>query len=41
MRRDAASPSAYRDDISGGPSKVLESIRSLIFEVASLVKEGI
>ncbi len=41
MRRDASSPSAYRADVSGEFSEILESIRSLIFDVASQVKEGI
>ena len=41
MRRNASSPSAYRTDVSGELSEILESIRSLIFEVVSQVKEGI
>lgn len=41
MRRDSSSPSAYRTDVSGELSEILESIRSLIFKVASQVKEGI
>jgi uncharacterized protein YdhG (YjbR/CyaY superfamily) len=41
MRRDASSPSAYRADVSGELSEILESNRSLIFEVTSQVKEGI
>jgi len=41
VRRDASSPSAHRADVSGELSEILEFIRSLIFEVASQVKEGI
>ena len=41
MRRDASSPTAYRADVSGELSDILESIRSLIFEVVLQVKEEI
>ena len=41
MRRDASSPSAYRADVSGELSEILEIIRSIIFEVVPRAKEGI
>ncbi len=37
----ASSPSAYRADVSGELREILESVRSLIFEVAPTVHEGV
>ena len=34
MKRDARSPQAYRSDVSGEQSEMLEAIRDAIFEVA-------
>jgi uncharacterized protein YdhG (YjbR/CyaY superfamily) len=41
MRRDSSSPGAYRRDVSGDQRELLESIRSVIREVAPEIKEGI
>lgn len=41
MKRDDSSPQAYRDDVDGELSEILELIRSLIFEVADGVEEEI
>ena len=39
MKRDARSPQAYRSDVSGEQSQVLEAIRDAIFEAAPDAEE--
>jgi uncharacterized protein YdhG (YjbR/CyaY superfamily) len=39
MKRDDSSPQAYRNDISGEQSEILEAIREVIFEVAPKTDE--
>ncbi len=41
MKRDASSPKAYRADVSGPQSDLLEAIRKVILEVVPASSEGI
>lgn len=41
MRRDARSPQAYRADVDGTLSEMLEAVREVIFEVVPDAVEGI
>jgi uncharacterized protein YdhG (YjbR/CyaY superfamily) len=39
MRRNDSSPEAYRNDVSGDQSEMLETLRKAIFEVAPDIEE--
>lgn len=41
IKRDSASPEAYRNDVSGRQRELLDSVRGLILRVAPDVEEGI
>lgn len=41
MKRDASTPDAYRRDVTGAQSELLEAIRAAIRAVAPNVEEGI
>lgn len=41
MRRNDSSPQAYRDDVTGELGEMLETVRSVIFEVAPEIEERI
>lgn len=41
MKRDDSSPKAYREDVEGQQSQMLERVREVIFEVAGEQEEGI
>ena len=41
MKRDASSPAAYRADVRGAQSELLEALREAIFDAVPDVEEGI